>query len=401
MVHDSEDTEFGPPERPELWDDDVTESGPPRAAGTRNASEVRTALAVGVAALLVVVAVLGGGLAWAFWSFSHGTSVAGTEVLPEPSSPAGVISPPATSTVSIGVPDVVSLSLAAATKLLSDAGLARGPVTSVRAEGFSAGTVVTQTPAPRALIARGSSVALSVSEGSPAVGSLPSVVGLTVARARRVLASAGVSVGTVSLVFSERAKEGIVISTSADGARPPKRGDSVNLTVSKGRPPLPMPDIQGMTPDRATAICSGAGITLVFQPAGSSRGIVYRQSPAAGASVAPGASATAWVDTAPVVAISAKVTRVDDTWEKYNKQLGAHITCTSAVTEDRSIVSYAWQVDGADVDMSGTGTSISFILPGYRRYGSTRVRLTVVDSAGQSSSMQRFIEMNWDTGTLK
>jgi hypothetical protein len=211
----------------------------------------------------------------------------------------------------------------------------------------------------------------------------------------------GISVSSVQFVYDQKIKSGTVISLAVNGSRQPQRGDSVSLTASKGLPPVAMPSLIGLSPSKASLACRAKGISLTFRPSGATQGVVYSQSPSAGAAIVPGSSASASVDTPPRASISAKITKFDTAWEKYNNQLGAHITCSSGSSDDRGITSLRWQVSGLDVNITGTGNDISFILPGYRRYGSTTVTLTVVDSSGQVTTARKIIKVNWDTGTLQ
>lgn len=362
-------------------------------------SNARRALAVAGASFMVMVALIGGSLAFAFWSFSNQPGSLDVSDSPEPASPAGTIPAPESADTTT-VPDLVSRTLPSATDVLDASGLDLGAVTRVYVDGFAAGSVVAQSPAAGASVAQGSAVAVTVSKGSLSA-SLPSVVGLTVAQAKEALAAVGLGVSTVHFTFDDTIKSGIVMSLAADGTRQPQRGDTVSLVASKGRVPVSVPNVIGLSPVQAKAACAAAGLGLVLQPSGSAQGIIYRQNPSAGGGLAPGASVTAQVDTFPSASMTIHLTKLDDTWEKYNTQLGAHVTCTSTSTDDRGIKSTKWQVKGVDVSASGTGDSISFILPGYRRYGSTSVTLIVLDSSGQSSTVRKNITVDWDTGTLQ
>lgn len=366
--------------------------GAPRA-GSSNA---RKAFAVAVAAAMIMAALIIVGLAFAFWSFSRqsGTPV-GTSL--EPASQAGTIAP-AESDVTTSVPGLVTRTLTSAKQVLHASGLKLGAVTRVYVNGFPEGSVVAQSPAAGSTVAQGTTVSVTVSKGS-LNAELPPVVGLTVEQAKAALNSAGLSLRPVQYVYDERVKRGVVMSLSFDGAQRPQRGDSVSLIASKGRAPVSMPALVGMSPSQARDACAAIEVKLTLAPAGD-RGIVYRQSPAAGSGIVPGTTARAQVDLPPTAAISAQLTKLDATWDRDNDQLGAHITCTSTSGDDRGIASLKWQVKGLDVSATGTGNSISFILPGYRKYGSTSVTLTVVDSSGQTTTVRKSITVNWDTGTL-
>lgn len=381
------------------YDDESDVIPEPSTSGRSRPSNARRAMAIAMAAILVVVFLVGGGLAWAFWTFSHQPGAPTVVESTDPASPAGTIAP-GDSTESTTVPDVVQLPLEVASDTLSASGLKVGTITRVFVDGYPVGSVVSQTPASKTNVPVGSTIALAVSKGTVSA-QLPAIVGLTVAQAKAALATAGLKVSTVHYVYDDKVKSGIVLSLASDGPRQPQRGDSVSLTASKGRTPVVMPAIVGMSPAQALAACRALGLGLTLRPSGASSGVVYRQSPSAGSDIVPGSFASASIDLAPRASISARITKFDDTWEKYNNQLGAHITCTSTSSDDRTIASLRWQVQGVDVNMTGSGSEISFILPGYRRYGSTAVTLSVVDSAGQTSSVRKVITVNWDTGTLQ
>jgi len=380
-------------------DTDYSDLGTDPSGGRTGPSNVRKALAVAGASFMVMVALIGGGLAFAFWSFSNQPGAPVTSDSPEPMSPAGTITAPVSGETT-AVPDLVSRTLKSANNVLYESGLDLGAVTRVYVDGFAVGSVVAQSPAAGTVVGQGSSVSVTVSKGTLSA-SLPRVVGLTVAQAKGALASVGLSVSTVHYVYDDKIKSGVVISLAADGTRQPQRGDSVSLVASKGRTPVSMPRLIGLSPSQARSACSAAGLGLALVPTGAEQGIVYSQSPSAGSGIVPGSTARAQLDTPPSASMSIRLTKLDETWEKYNKQLGAHITCSSTSSDDRGIRSMKWQVKGVDVSASGTGDSISFILPGYRRYGSTSVELIVTDTSGQTATVRKNITVNWDTGTLK
>lgn len=362
-------------------------------------SSARKALAVAGASFMMMVALIGGGLAFAFWSFSNQPVAPVVVESPEAMSPAGKITAPVSDETTT-VPDLVSRTLASANDVLYASGLDLGAVTRVYVDGFVPGLVVAQSPAAGTGMAKGGVVSVTVSKGTLSAA-LPTVVGLTVPEAKEALAAVGLSVSRVQSVYNERTKSGVVMSLAADGARQPQRGDTVSLVVSKGQAPVNMPSLIGLSPSQAQSACSAAGVVLSLTPSGSEQGVVYRQSPSPGSGIIPGSTALARVDTAPSASLSLRLTKLDDTWEKYNKQLGAHVTCASTSTDDGAIKSMKWQVKGLDVNASGTGNSISFILPGYRRYGSTSVALTVTDVSGQSATVRKNITVDWDKGTLQ
>jgi PKD repeat protein len=71
----------------------------------------------------------------------------------------------------------------------------------------------------------------------PVVCSVPNVRGRTLAAAKTALLAAHCSVGTIALAYSKTIAKGLVISQSVAAGRQLTNGATVNLVVSKGRPP--------------------------------------------------------------------------------------------------------------------------------------------------------------------
>jgi beta-lactam-binding protein with PASTA domain len=80
-------------------------------------------------------------------------------------------------------------------------------------------------------------------------------------------------------------------------------GTAVDLTVSKGTRPVPVPDLNGLSYDAAQAAITAAGMLLGVLDEESSdtipAGQVIRQNPAAGTLVAPGFSVNLAVSSGP------------------------------------------------------------------------------------------------------
>jgi serine/threonine-protein kinase len=99
-------------------------------------------------------------------------------------------------------------------------------------ESYPPGTVIWQDPPPGTILRPNSVVQLVVSAG-PALVAVPDVIGLSIPVASRILAAAGVRVGSVD--SSPAGQEpGIVLATrpAAGVGRP--RGAAVALVVSRG-----------------------------------------------------------------------------------------------------------------------------------------------------------------------
>jgi serine/threonine-protein kinase len=128
----------------------------------------------------------------------------------------------------VTVPSVTGLSLTAARAKLSALGLksTTTPVSSSQ----PAGTVVDQSPAPAATLAKGSTLTLSVAKATPVA--VPDVSGQQQAAATSALQAAGLTAHVVS-VHSSQPQGQVTAQHPAAGAKLAK-GASVRLNVSDG-----------------------------------------------------------------------------------------------------------------------------------------------------------------------
>jgi RHS repeat-associated protein len=161
--------------------------------------------------------------------------------------------------VTVTVPGVVGLTLAAATTAITGAGLTLGAVTTASSATVPAGNVISQDPAAGAAVAPGSAVALLVSTG-PTTVVAPSVVGLTQAQAEASLIAAGLLVGAVTTAASATIPSGSVISQNPAAGAVVLALFPVDLVISSGPP-----SGGALPPDPATVaspIASGVATNL-------------------------------------------------------------------------------------------------------------------------------------------
>ncbi len=125
---------------------------------------------------------------------------------------------------------------------------------------------------------------------APARIALPRVVGLEAPAALAALRRAGLA-GTTRGVFSEKPANRVVAQSPAPAARV-SRGGTVILNVSKGRKPVPVPDVTGQRVAAAVDTLRAQGLTanLVRVPSDQAAGQVLAQHPQGGAT-APSGSA--------------------------------------------------------------------------------------------------------------
>jgi eukaryotic-like serine/threonine-protein kinase len=118
---------------------------------------------------------------------------------------------------------------------------------------------------------------------------VPAVAGDLVADARRAVVGAGLEVGGVRRRFDDQVPVDHVIAVRPDRARLPE-GTSVTLIVSDGPKPVPIPDVRGMTEDRAVALTATHFEVILEEDFSKkvARGRVIGSDPAAGTELQPG-----------------------------------------------------------------------------------------------------------------
>jgi serine/threonine-protein kinase len=94
------------------------------------------------------------------------------------------------------------------------------------------GAVLWQDPPPETVLPPGATVQLTVSDG-PGPVTVPDVVGLSLPYAERILAAAGIKVGSVDTVRAAP-EPGVVMSVQPPPGNGRPRGSSVDLLVSGG-----------------------------------------------------------------------------------------------------------------------------------------------------------------------
>lgn len=135
---------------------------------------------------------------------------------------------------------------------------------------------------PGASTVKGSTVTLVVSKGPEPV-TITSVVGATVADAKKQLGDIGIKVKTFGK-FSDKVAEGRVISQDPKAGSGGHRGDVVRLVVSKGPQMVALPDFYGVNVADAERELKALGFKVVVnEPQGISPfNMVYRQTPGGG-----------------------------------------------------------------------------------------------------------------------
>jgi beta-lactam-binding protein with PASTA domain len=187
------------------------------------------------------------------------------------------------------VPALVGETVDAATDRLTTLGFTVTRAPGEHSMQIPAGRVKEIDPAQGTERDVGSAVTIVPSLGPPPVD-VPAVRGDTLQAARRTITDAGLHVGSVKHRFDADVPAGHVIGLRPDESRLPQ-GSSVTVIVSDGPEPVAIPDIAGMTEDKAVAALTAKGFEVVVEEDFSknvARGRAIGTDPAAQTELQPG-----------------------------------------------------------------------------------------------------------------
>lgn len=152
------------------------------------------------------------------------------------------------------------------------------------------GRVIRASQEPGTQVERRSAVTLTVSNG-PAPVTVIAVTGASRADAEAELVARGLTTA-VTEEFSDTVPAGQVISQSPASGTVAHRGDTVTLTVSKGRQMVQVPDVVRMGFDQAKALLESQGLVVHRDKVFAIYGNVVQQSIVAGTMVPKGSEIT-------------------------------------------------------------------------------------------------------------
>ncbi|HLM33545.1 MAG TPA: Stk1 family PASTA domain-containing Ser/Thr kinase [Gaiellaceae bacterium] len=192
----------------------------------------------------------------------------------------------------VEVPNVVRKSLDEATQILAGAGF-RWTTRRVFSPDAPEGEVTKQNPEPGEQAEKGSSVTLTVSKGQE-LALVPDVLQQTRQSAESELRSAGF-VPEAVLVDSDSPK-GLVVAQDPDPGNQIPKGETVQISVSKGPQTSTVPDVLDQDQASAEAELDAAGfkVRVVREDTAdpTQDGVVMDQSPAPGLEAQPGSRVT-------------------------------------------------------------------------------------------------------------
>lgn len=146
------------------------------------------------------------------------------------------------------MPDLRGMKASEAGKMLAKLGLTLGQTRQEYTSEYASGTISYQVPLADMEVPGGEPVFLTVSQGPPPKLA-PSVVGLTIGKAREILGQAGLVVLTFPV--NSDAPADTVVSQDPDPTREAPSGSKIKLGISSGVQTVIVPNLQGVKIDTA------------------------------------------------------------------------------------------------------------------------------------------------------
>ena len=203
------------------------------------------------------------------------------------------------------IPDnLVGMTKEQATKALHEADL--NPVfDEIYSDTVDEGKVAKISPSLGSEVEIGSDVKLFISKGPETkTVDVPNLLGKSESAAKQLLASANLSVGSITEDYSDEYDEGEVMSQSPGRGQTVEEKTSVDFVVSKGKKDetIPVPDITGMSEANAIARIESAGLSYrtdrVYSNS-TSAGLVDDVYPAAGTKLTKGSTVEIYISRGP------------------------------------------------------------------------------------------------------
>lgn len=184
------------------------------------------------------------------------------------------------------VPDVVGLQQSVAEQQIAGVSLTVA-VEQAWSKTVPEGAVISSDPQPNTDLEHGSLVTLLVSKG-PERYAVPDLIGNGLEAVKVALGEVKLSIGRTTYVYDETVPKGKVISTQPTAGIIMQPRETVDLTISKGPAPIPVPNVSGLALDAARQTVESAGFTVRAESAYSDtvrEGVVVRTEPAAGTQI--------------------------------------------------------------------------------------------------------------------
>lgn len=240
------------------------------------------------------------------------------------------------------VPYVIGATKEKALEDLKTAGLADPIIKEENSDDYAAGVVMAQDPASGTRLEEGSQITITVSKGGASF-SVPSVVGKKMDEADAELKTLGLQV-TIEQKTDSSVPAGQVISQSVAAGNSAKKGDSITIVVSSGKPTATVPNVVGSSSSSAKATLENAGFKVTINEQYSSsvaKGIVISQSPQANTTQSQGTQITLIVskgaESSQTPTQSSSQTPVQSNWSDWSDSLPSYVSNSSYSIDQRTV----------------------------------------------------------------
>jgi beta-lactam-binding protein with PASTA domain/predicted Ser/Thr protein kinase len=197
------------------------------------------------------------------------------------------------------IPSVSGQTLTAAGNTLSQAGL-HPATTQVYDDTIPAGQVVGTQPPSGRRVHRGSTVTIRLSLG-PQLFEVPALVGKKEADARKLIARANLTYHGHT-AYNDTVDAGKVTQVDPPAGTRLRRGQAVDVTISKGPPPIEVPNLRGLSRGQAEGRLDELGLrseTRLDVSEQVAAGLVIDQDPTPGKTLTRGETVTLVVSSGP------------------------------------------------------------------------------------------------------
>lgn len=199
------------------------------------------------------------------------------------------------------VPKLIDLNLEQAQALAEKNGLTIEVEREEYSELYAAGKIISQDPPPGAEVEKGTTITVVVSKGERPV-EVPELIGKSEIEAGRILGELGLRIGEITYDHSEDFPEGVILSQEPTAGVQVRKGTAIDIVISKGIPLVLVPDVEGLTREKAIELIEKAGLKAEVVEEESTTveaGRVIRQSPSPGDTIKKGEKVIIVVSTGP------------------------------------------------------------------------------------------------------
>lgn len=190
----------------------------------------------------------------------------------------------------VEVPKLIDLNIKEAEKLLQEKGLKLKIDGREYSSTYEKDKIIKQDPPPGTRLEKGKEVRVVVSLGEKQV-EVPDLIGKSELEAGQILGELGLRIGEVSYEYSDRIPEDMIMKQVPSPGSKVSRGTAVDIVISRGVEVVIVPDVTGLSLDRAKELIKKAGLQFEVVEEESEtyeKGKVIRQSPSAGDSIKKG-----------------------------------------------------------------------------------------------------------------